>query len=188
MLRRVLSLAQGGSASSPARGAWSIDQALDGQGRLTSPPPGARPISSEAWDGARPSPSSPAGLYRLGAASAALNVIAADTAVEALPRNLPGAVFTGLDGPRPVRLAGGLLTAALIMLIADVVIALALAGRIPALNPRAGASVSARLPLPSSCSPQDHRRRTLNRSSPTASWRPTSSRWTPRWSCASATY
>ncbi|WP_417496809.1 DUF4159 domain-containing protein [Maricaulis sp.] len=131
MLQRVLGLAQGGPSTGPASGAWVLDRALDAQGQLTTAPNSARPVAATSWDAASASPISPPGLYRLGSATAALNVIRADTAINALPRDLPGVQFAGLDGPRPLRFIAGLLTAALIMLALDVVLALALAGRLP---------------------------------------------------------
>lgn len=51
--------------------------------------------------------------------------------MDPLPRDLPGASFAGLDGPRARHFDAPLLAAALIMLILDVVIALGLAGRLP---------------------------------------------------------
>ncbi|WP_300542113.1 DUF4159 domain-containing protein [Maricaulis sp.] len=130
MLQRLMGLAQGGSAASPATGAWVLDRALDAAGQLAGAPASARPIPADTFDTARPGPSSPPGLYRLGPASAALNVVAADTRMDALPRDLHGAIFAGLDGPRPLHFTAGLLAAALVLLALDVAIALALAGRL----------------------------------------------------------
>ena len=131
MLQRILGLAQGGSATGPANGAWQLDRALDSSGQLTTAPNSARPIVAASWDGASASPISPPGLYRLGSATAALNVIKANTTITALPRDLPGVLFAGLDGPRPLRFIAALLSLALIMLAVDVLLALALAGRLP---------------------------------------------------------
>tara|TARA_R110000868_G_scaffold19664_1_gene84442 strand:+ start:868 stop:3609 length:2742 start_codon:yes stop_codon:yes gene_type:complete len=131
MLQRILGLAQGGPATGPANGAWVLDRALDSGGQLTSAPNSARPVTAASWDTASASPISPPGLYRLGSATAALNVIKANTTITALPRDLPGVQFAGLDGPRPLRFIAALLSLALVMLALDVVIALALAGRLP---------------------------------------------------------
>ena len=57
-------------------------------------------------------------------------MIDTDTRIAALPRDLPGAVFAGLDGPRPIRFTTGLLAAALVLLALDVLVALLLAGRL----------------------------------------------------------
>lgn len=131
MLQRLMGLARGGSAASPAAGAWVLDRALDASGQLAAAPASARPIPANAFEAAGAGPASPPGLYRLGPASAALNVIAADTRMAPLPRNLPGAVFAGLDGPRAMHFDAPLLAAALILLALDVLIALGLAGRLP---------------------------------------------------------
>jgi len=134
MLQRTLGLAQGGPATGSTTGAWVIDQALDETGQLTRPPTSARPVLAEIWNTVQASPTSPPGLYRLGSATAALNIINQDTEISRLPRNLPGAIFAGMDGPRPTHFDASLLTVAFIMMILDVLIALALAGRIPFLG------------------------------------------------------
>lgn len=131
MLQRVLGLAQGGATTGPANGAWALDHALDARGQLTDAPNSARPVTAANWEAASASPISPPGLYRLGSATAALNVIKTGTVIAALPRDLPGVQFASLDGPRPLRFIAALLTLALIMLALDVVLALALAGRLP---------------------------------------------------------
>lgn len=132
MLQRLMGLSQGGSASVPGNGAWVLDQALDAGGQLVSAPVSARPVPAAAFDTAIVSPVAPPGLYRLGSAASALNVIGADTRMEPLPRDLPGARFAGLDGPRAQHFDAWLLAAALVMLALDVLIALGLAGRLPA--------------------------------------------------------
>jgi len=147
MLQRTLGLAQGGPATGSATGAWVIDRALDDTGQLTRPPTSARPVLAEIWDTVQPSPSSPPGLYRLGSATAALNIINSDTEISPLPRNLPGAIFTGMDGPRPTHFDASLLTLAFIMMIVDVLIALGLAGRLPFLGQGATTTAIAVLTL-----------------------------------------
>ena len=131
MLQRLMGLASGGAAASPADGAWVLDRALDADGQLAAAPASARPIPANAFDSARPGPASPPGLYRLGPASAALNVVGADTRMAPLPRTLPGARFAGLDGPRATHFDAPLLAIALVLLALDVLIALGLAGRLP---------------------------------------------------------
>lgn len=131
MLQRLMGLAHSGTASSPANGAWVLDRALDAEGQLAPAPASARPIPAQAFETTAPSPVSPPGVYRLGSVSAALNVVARDTRMVPLPRNLPGAEFAGLDGPRVSHFDAPLLAAALILLAMDILIALALAGRLP---------------------------------------------------------
>ena len=143
MLQRLMGLAGGGAASSPSQGAWVLDRALDADGQLAGAPATARPIPAAAFETARPGPATPAGLYRLGPASAALNVIGPQTRMAPLPRTLPGATFAGLDGPRATHFDAPLLAAALILLALDILIALALAGRLPFL--RLGGAATAAL-------------------------------------------
>lgn len=144
MLRRVSALAQGGSATQTQAGAYVIDRALDGQGRLANPPVSARPVPSQNWDQASASPTTPPGIYRLGAASAALNVLRLGDTLEALPRALPGIAYANLEAPAERRFAGPLLALALILLAIDAILALALAGRFPRLRlPRGGGAVAA---------------------------------------------
>ena len=130
MLERTLSLAESGQAATPSGGAWSVEQALTGRGVLTEPPGGAEPISANAFAQARPSPETPPGLWRLGAAGAALNAVQAGDRLTLLARNLPGASYTVRGETVERRLAGPLLMLALILLAADTLIALALAGRL----------------------------------------------------------
>lgn len=148
MLERVLGLAEGGEVSASLNGAWSVSQALDAGGQLANPPVSARPIPAEAFSQTRVSPSAPPGLYRLGAAVQALNTVPADFALAPLPRDLPGAVFAGFDGPRPFRFETPLLVGALIMMILDVLIALGLAGRLRLPFGATAAAVGALLFLP----------------------------------------
>ena len=127
MLQRLMGLAQGGTASVPGNGAWVLDRALDASGQLVAAPTSARPVPAASIDTTPVSPVAPPGLYRLGSAASALNIIRPDTRMDPLP----GASFAGLDGPRARHFDALLLAAALIMLTLDVVIALGLAGRLP---------------------------------------------------------
>ncbi|QNL18140.1 DUF4159 domain-containing protein [Hyphobacterium sp. CCMP332] len=144
MLRRISALAQGGSATPSGSGAYVIDRALDGEGRLSNPPVSARPVPAQSWTDTRASAVTPPGIYRLGAASAALNVLRAGDDITALPRSLPGVTFANLEAPAERRFAGPLLALALFLLAIDAVIGLALAGRLPRLRlPRRGGAVAA---------------------------------------------
>lgn len=150
MLRRVTALAQGGPATPTQAGAYVIDRALDGTGRLSNPPVSARPVPAQNWSSIMASPITPPGIYRLGAASAALNILREGDEITALPRSLPGVTFANLEAPREIRFAGPLLAIALAMLVIDALIALALAGRFPRLRwprGRAAAAVPAALAL-----------------------------------------
>jgi hypothetical protein len=145
MLQRVLGLAQGGQMAGQSSGAWAISRALDASGQLTPAPTSARPVAATVWDSTTASYLAPAGLYSLGTATSALNVVTSQTSMTPLARDLPNTRFAGLDGPRATHFDAALLTLALIMLILDVVIALGLAGRLPQLG--RGAATAAGLGL-----------------------------------------
>ncbi|PWE16727.1 hypothetical protein DDZ18_11000 [Marinicauda salina] len=131
MLRRVLALAEGGGQAAPSEGAWTLERAIDGFGRFAEPSADARPIPAGEFAFATPGPDTPPGLYRLGAASQALNVVAAESILEPIARDLPGAVYETREGGAERRLAGPILAFALLLLAGDVVIALGFAGRLP---------------------------------------------------------
>lgn len=142
MLRRVIALAEGaGAGGAGSEGNWQIERALDGFGRLGAPTGEPRAIPANAFDAARATPHTPPGIWRLGAASAALNAAGPDTRLDPMARNLPGALYEFRDGLREQRLGGPLLALALILLMADIVIALAFAGRLPQIRTRHAASV-----------------------------------------------
>lgn len=135
MMRRVIALAEGaGAGGASAEGNWQVERALDGFGRLGAPSGQPRTISADAFASARAAADTPPGIWRLGAASAALNAAGPDTRLEPMARTLPGALYEIRDGVREQRLAGPLLALALILLVADMVIALAFAGRLPTLS------------------------------------------------------
>lgn len=134
MLRRVLALAEGaGTGGAGSDGSWQIERALDGTGRLVAPSGNERAIGADAFEDTPASAAHPPGIWRLGAASAALNAVRSDTTLTPLARNLPGALYEVRDGVRERRLAGPLLTLAAILLALDMIIALAFAGRLPGL-------------------------------------------------------
>ncbi|WP_439632859.1 DUF4159 domain-containing protein [Glycocaulis sp.] len=135
MLRRVIALAEGaGAGGAGSDGSWQIERALDGSGRLGAPTGQTRAIPADEFASALPAADTPPGIWQLGAASAALNATGPDTRLDPVARNLPGALYEFRDGLREQRLAGPLLTLALLMLLADTIIALAFAGRLPALR------------------------------------------------------
>jgi hypothetical protein len=140
MLERTLSLSDTGRAAAPTGGAWSLEQALTGRGVLTDPTGAADPIPSDQFSQARAAASTPPGLWRLGTAGAALNTVQPGDTLTPLARNLPGATYAVRGETVERRLAGPLLTLALILLAVDTIIALALAGRLPAVRRAAQAA------------------------------------------------
>ncbi|MCC5980527.1 MAG: DUF4159 domain-containing protein [Oceanicaulis sp.] len=134
MLRRVLALAEGaGTGGAGSEGSWQIERMLDGTGRLRAPTGNESAIPADAFDETPASPTHPPGIWRLGAASAALNAVRADTVLSPMARDLPGALYEIRDGVREQRLAGPLLALAALLLALDMIIALAFAGRLPGL-------------------------------------------------------
>ncbi|KAA5804807.1 DUF4159 domain-containing protein [Alkalicaulis satelles] len=147
MLERVLALAGGAQAQTPSieGGAWRLERMLDGAGALTDARGDADPIPADAFTEARAGARTPPGIYTLGAASAALNVMRPGDELAPLARDLPGASYETRGEARERRLTGVLLALALIILAADVLIALALSGRLPRVPLRSASTGAAML-------------------------------------------
>ena len=144
MMRRIIALAEGaGAGGADSEGTWQIERALDGFGRLGAPTGQPRAIPAGDFGSAGASPGTPPGIWRLGAASAALNTVRENTRLEPMARNLPGALYEIRDGLREQRFGGPLLALALILLAADMIIALAFAGRLPAVRASRAAAAGA---------------------------------------------
>ncbi|MEQ8434736.1 MAG: DUF4159 domain-containing protein [Oceanicaulis sp.] len=139
MLERTLALAGGSNPPAPSAGAWRLDRALTGDGVLDEPTGETDPIPADSFAQARASAQTPPGIWSLGAASAALNVVQPGDTLAPLSRTLPGAIVEVRGARGEVRFAGPLLSAAILLLIADTIIALVLAGRLPQLR-RSGAA------------------------------------------------
>lgn len=150
MMRRVIALAEGaGAGGAGSEGSWQIERALDGAGRLGAPTGQPRPIEAAAFASTVPSGQTPPGIWRLGAASAALNATGPDTVLEPISRTLPGALYEIRDALNERRLGGPLLALALLLIAADMIIALAFAGRLPAVRAaRTAAAIAAVMALP----------------------------------------
>ena len=149
MLRRVIALAEGAGPGAAGEGNWQLERALDGFGRLqTRAPSQPRAIPAEEFDAARAAPDTPPGVWRLGAASAALNAVARGERFDALARDLPGATYETREGLREFRLAGPLLALAGLLFALDVLIALALSGRLPSVGRGAAAALALAFVLP----------------------------------------
>ncbi len=134
MLKRTLAFAgrantgaQGGDASGP----FLAERLLDGFGALRAPDVDAQPIPANIFAAAAASPATPPGLYaRAGGTAAAIDAVRADETFSQL--TLPsGTAQAGLDAARTRALGGGLLALALGVLAIDLIVALALAGRMP---------------------------------------------------------
>jgi len=141
MLRRTLAFAarpDGAGEREIAGGPYIATRLLDGFGALSPAPPDAQPIPAEVFATARPSPTTPPGLYERAGVSAAIDAAASDEALE--PLRLPsGIAREGLSATIERPLAGWLFGLAALMLAIDLFIALFLLGRLPRLA-RAGAA------------------------------------------------
>jgi hypothetical protein len=142
MLERTLALAGGSSPPAPSAGAWRLEQLLSGDGTLVDFNGEAEAIAADAFAQARASAATPPGLWSLGAASAALNAVQPGDTLEPMSRSLPGTVVERRGDSNEVRFAGPLLAMALILLIADTLIALMLAGRMPRFMRTAGSGAA----------------------------------------------
>lgn len=131
MLERVLSLSGGADPTPPQGGAWGLERQLNADGQLTDPSSQAEMIAADAFTMARASASTPPGIWTLGAASAALNVMQPGDRMTLIARDLPGATYRTGAGGIETRLAGPLLSLALILLCVDGLITLFLSGRLP---------------------------------------------------------
>jgi hypothetical protein len=133
LLRRTLLFAGRSAAGAEITGAGPFQPriALDGFGRLVAPGRAARAIPAEAFAAARPGPTQPPGLYQRGGAVFALNA-GRFASLRPAPAPPPGlsAATQAAAGPAPVTLGPFLLTGAIALLAADLLIALWIAGRL----------------------------------------------------------
>jgi hypothetical protein len=148
MLRKIMSFAHqariGGGAPDPAARAAQdrrLDPyaTLDAFGALGLPPPEALPLSREESEDPKIGPRHPPGLYGPAESALALNVGRADSTLLPLPPLPGGVVESALGTLNAIALKPWLLLAAALLLLADAVLALGLAGafgRLQALMPR----------------------------------------------------
>lgn len=139
MLERVLSLSGGADPTPPQGGAWGLERQLTADGLLTDPAGQSQMIAADQFTQARASAQTPPGVWSLGAASAALNVMQPGDNLALMARDLPGATYRTGDGAIETRLAGPLLSLALILLCLDGLITLVLSGRMPFVTRNFGA-------------------------------------------------
>src|SRR5215475_11165689 len=126
MLRRTVVMSQGVTAAGEEM--LPPIETLDGFGRTQRAPPTARPISGKEIASAIASPQHPPGFYGTTDMKRALNLsagIAELKPIESLP---PGTMRETFPGGHEIDLRPPLLTAALLLALADLVIAYALRG------------------------------------------------------------
>ncbi len=128
------------SAEDVAGTTWVADRVLDAFGKLTEADQMAG-IPGETLLADGPGPKVPPGLYGDGKRRVAVNAITRDR-VLAAPEWPAGVRVEGLQAARQVDLKGGLLTAAILMLLADVIASLWLSGRLARMRGGIAASVA----------------------------------------------
>lgn len=139
MLRRILPLTrQRATVSETSTADWTAERVLDGYGRLTAPPPDAKPISADAFASTVPSTDALPGLYRQGSRVQALNAIDGD--IEITPLSVSGLETVSYGGTNIESLMGILLAIGLIMLAIDALLAISVTGRWSRLKPKLAAS------------------------------------------------
>ncbi len=133
MLRRLVDISRGiQGETEDAVGQLPPRNLIDGFGRLTPPGPATGAIAAQDIAKTAASPSTPPGLYGPPGATRALNLSTNLPELKALPEPPLGATRMGFDSVTRERvLKPWLLTAALILLLADLVISFALRRLLP---------------------------------------------------------
>ncbi len=131
MLKRLTDLASGArpaDMASDAHASFPPQMVLDGFGRLQKPAAEALPIRGDQFGKVALSPLHPPGLYGSEGAEVALNVVTADTVLTPLSGlKAPLRTYTGV---KAISLTPYLLASAILLLMADALIALRLRGLI----------------------------------------------------------
>ena len=144
MLRRVLAFAgraQDAADAQTGGGPYTPRLLLDGFGALSPAPPDAPAIAADVFATARAGSATPPGLYERGGVAAALDAAGADEFMA--PLSLPASITQmGLTGARARPLSGLFLGAALALIALDLLISLALAGRLRGAGAAAGVAVA----------------------------------------------
>ena len=126
MLRRTVVMSQGVAAASEE--ALPPIETFDGFGRLHRAPPTARPISGKEVASAIASPQHPPGFYGTTDTKRALNLSAGIAELQPINSLPPGTTRESFPSAREIDIRPPLLTAALLLALADLLIAFALRG------------------------------------------------------------
>ncbi|HEX6958264.1 MAG TPA: DUF4159 domain-containing protein [Ferrovibrio sp.] len=140
MLRKVIDLSQGVAASSDvADNPLPPLNVLDGFGRSIQPSPAVQPLPAQSGSSVKPGPEHPPGWYGRLDARRALNATNAETVLQPISKwPAEASVVTLRQTAHEVRLLPWLLSAALLLILADWLIGLALRGLLPRFRPAAG--------------------------------------------------
>ena len=126
MLRRIVAMSQG--IAEAGEGALPPIETLDGFGRLERAPPSARPIAAEKIAAAIASPEHPPGFYGKADARRALNLATGISGLKPIADLPAGTLRETFGRDRETDLRPPLLTAALLLALADLLIAFVLRG------------------------------------------------------------
>jgi len=126
MLRRTVTMSQG--VVTPSEEALPPIETLDGFGQLQRAPPTARPISGKEVASAIASPQHPPGFYGTTDSKRALNLSAGVAELKPIESLPPGTIRESFPSGREIDVRPPLLTAALLLALADLLIAYALRG------------------------------------------------------------
>ena len=139
MLRRAIAAGRG-EAVNDGEGTYAPDIVLNGYGRLVTPDSNATPVAAADFSDIVPSETHPPGLYRGPSGTRAIN--AADGYDPQLVTSWPaGTQLLGDAEAQTRRLGGPLLGLAAALIAIDLLIALAIAGRLPMFNRGATAAI-----------------------------------------------
>ncbi|MEQ9314343.1 MAG: DUF4159 domain-containing protein [Henriciella sp.] len=139
MLRRAIAAGRG-EAVPDDEGTYSPDIVLNGYGRLVSPDAAASPVNATEFAGLVPSESHPPGLYRGPSGTRAINA-GANASLDLVTNWPAGARLLGDAEARTLRLGGPLLGLAGLLIAIDLIVALAIAGRLPLIRRSASAAI-----------------------------------------------
>ncbi|MCG8359182.1 MAG: DUF4159 domain-containing protein, partial [Kiloniellales bacterium] len=147
MLRRLVTLSQGVAAGGEDTPELPPIETLDGFGRLGAPAPTVLALDAAALDAGAVGPAHPPGYYGTDSARRAHNLAKPDLALTPIQSMPPGVRLGFYSGSGETDLKPWLLTAALLLALLDLIIALALRGFL-ARGARQGIAVVALLVLP----------------------------------------
>ena len=146
MLRRAIAAGRG-EAVSDGEGTYSPDIVLNGYGRLVTPDANATPVPAGDFATIQPSETNPPGLYRGPSGTRAINAAAGEQ-LEPMTDWPAGVRLLGDAEAKSMRLAGPMLGLAGLILAIALLIALAIAGRLPFLNRASTAAIIGLFAMP----------------------------------------
>lgn len=154
ILKRIVDLAPAVTSTGKSSNSTSQDASvfvpqasLNGFGKLVAPPPGAKPVRQQEFAKQNPTPDHPAGMYRAGSATRAIN-LQVDTAAFAPVTRSGGNVQFDTYTPASIKsLAAGFFILAFLLLLTDTLATLFLMGGIDRIRAQKRAKTTATICL-----------------------------------------